>query len=149
MEWATLAFTDPDGITLYALAPDDGARGIVLGERHELPTVLGALTRLIETGQADETTHRLDERLGYRWLGVSEAAREYGLSVDSVRWAAREGRIRLAEKQGHDWRFPQMTFLTWLRNDHRPRENRLNAVVARADELTDGGRNDPSESDAA
>jgi len=124
INWTTAVFDTPDGegsYRMWAVIPDDGTNGLIIGEWESVLAVHAALTRLIETGQADEQVDELDERLGHRWLSVSEAARQYSVPVDTVRYAAREGNIPMARKQGRDWRFPQRKFLWWLSEVYNPR----------------------------
>jgi len=119
-QFTTAHFNDGDG-PMWAILPDDLTDGFVLGEWDEVEAVYEALARLIETHQADEEIHHLDERLGWKWLSVSEAAERYGVPADTVRYAARNGFIPNAEKQGKLWRFPQANFLYWLSQVHHPR----------------------------
>jgi excisionase family DNA binding protein len=120
INFTTAVFDDGDG-PMWAVLPDDQTDGFIIGEWPEVEAMAAALTRLLEIRQADEEISSLDERLGARWLTVSEAAEQWGVSADTVRWAARNGRIREAEKQRGRWRFPQRTFLHWLHKKHRPR----------------------------
>lgn len=135
-KWITAVFTEPGGPTeadpqgglpgagdyqMYAIIPDDDTNGFIIGEWPSVVAVYEALGRLIETKQADEQVSEYDERLGRLWLSVTEAALKFGVPVDSVRYAAREGFIPMAEKQGNEWRFPQGKFLWWLSKVYQPR----------------------------
>lgn len=121
VNFITAVFDDGDG-PMWAVLPDDATDGFIVGEWPEVEAIHAALVRLLESGQADEEISSLDERLGMKWLTVTEAAQAWSVSVDTVRWAARNGRIRGAEKQHGRWRFPQRTFLHWLRS-HRPKRH--------------------------
>jgi excisionase family DNA binding protein len=116
--------TDDPTPPLYAIMPDDDGPGYLVGEIVEVVALRDALDRLVETGQHDGEISHLDERLGWTWLTVPEAADEYGVPRDTVRWAARNGRIGGAKKDGGQWRFPAATFRGWLRRKYqrgRPR----------------------------
>lgn len=124
--WITAVLSTHDGREVYkmwSIIPDDDTDGFIIGEWDSILAVHAALGRLIESGQADEEVDELDGRLGHRWLSVSEAANELDVPVDTVRYAARNGHIRLATKSGRDWRFPQRTFLIWMHKTYRPRSN--------------------------
>lgn len=124
--WTTAVFTTFDGeedYQMWSIIPDDGTDGFIIGEWHSVVAVHAALTKLIESGRADEQVTELDERLGTKWLSVSEAAAEFSVPTDTVRYAARNGHIKDAEKQGRDWRFPQRRFLYWLDKVYRPRNS--------------------------
>lgn len=120
VNFTTATFDDGDG-PMWAILPSDDTDGFVIGEWGEVENLHEALGHLIETQQANEEIHHLDERLGWKWLSVSEAAREWDVSADTVRYAAREGHIANVKKQGSQWRFPQANFLHWLKKVHRPR----------------------------
>lgn len=122
--WITTVFTEHDGnekYKMWAIVPDDDAHGLIIGEWSSVLAVYEALGRLVETKQADEQVDSLDERLGHPWLSVSEAALRFNVPIDTVRYAAREGFIPMAKKQGRDWLFPQRKFLWWLSTVYRPR----------------------------
>jgi len=120
VQFTTATFNDGDG-PMWAILPDDFTDGFVLGDWAEVENAYIALTRLVETRQADEQIHHLDERLGWKWLSVSEAAERYNVPADTVRYAARKGHIPNAQRQGKLWRFPQANFLYWLSQVHHPR----------------------------
>lgn len=108
---------DPDyPDPMYAIIPDDGTRGLLIGEMPEVQAMLDRLTAFVATGQHDGEISDLDPRLGTPWLTVTEASAEYGVPPSSITWACRGGRIRHAEKGPHGWTFPQRTFLAWLVN---------------------------------
>lgn len=117
-----LEFSDLVGhVVDAAILTDDLTDGYLIGEWNEVKALHATLARLLETDQADEQIQPHDERLGVKWLSVSEAAEQWGVSTDTVRYAAREGHIPNAEKQGNMWRFPQRNFLFWLSKVHQPR----------------------------
>jgi len=120
VRFTTAVFDNGDG-PMWAIIPDDLTDGFIIGEMNEVRAVHEALTRLIETGQADEEVASHDERLGTPWLSVSEASRKWDVPTDTVRHACRRGFIPHAEKQGKLWRFPQRHFLYWLNRIYRPR----------------------------
>lgn len=123
-KWSTVVFTENDGeqdYQSYGVVPDDGTSGLIIGELPHVRLLYEALGRLLESGHADEEVHHLDERLGHPWLSVSEASEKFNVPTDTVRYAAREGFIPMAEKQGRDWRFPQRKFLWWLAKVYKPR----------------------------
>lgn len=125
-KWTTAVFTEHDGneeYPMWGIVPDDGSNGLIIGEWPSVLAVYEALGRLIETKQADEQVDSLDERLGHPWLSVTEAAKKWDVPIDTVRYAAREGFIPMAQKQGEhrDWRFPQRKFLWWLKKVYQPR----------------------------
>lgn len=120
INFTTAVFDDGDG-PMWAILPDDLTTGFIIGEWPEVEAIHEALGRLLESRQADEEISALDERLGVKWLSVTEAHERWGVSVDTVRWAARNERIRGAQLQHGRWRFPQRTFLHWLHKKHRPR----------------------------
>lgn len=118
--FTTAVFDDGDG-PMWAVLPDDQTDGFIIGEWPEVETIYEALGRLMETYQADEEISHLDERLGIKWLSVTEASEQWNVSKDTVRFAARKGHIKDAQLQHGRWRFPQRTFLHWLHKKHRPR----------------------------
>jgi hypothetical protein len=120
----TIAVYDDGDGPMWAILPDDLTDGFIVGEWDEVLSLHQALTRLVETNQADEEISDHDERLGIPWLSVSEASGRYGVPADTVRYAAREGHISNAEKQGKFWRFPQRNFLYWLSHIYAPYERK-------------------------
>lgn len=127
IKWTTGVITEPGGPTeaddykMWSIIPDDNTRGFIIGEWDSVLAVHAALSRLIESGHANEEVDSYDERLGRLWLSVSEAAIKFDVPADTVRYAAREGFIPMAKKQGNEWRFPQGKFLWWLNAVYRPR----------------------------
>lgn len=120
INFTTAVFDDGDG-PMWAILPGDDTDGFVVGEWPEVLSAYEALHRLVETQQADEEISDHDERLGVPWLTVSEAAGRYGVPADTVRYAARQGHISNAKKDGKLWKFPQRNFLYWLSHIHKPR----------------------------
>jgi len=124
VKFSTVQFPN-DELTFYGLVTDDETKGYIIGTMEEVKAAHATLTRLLESGSADEETHDLDERLGHIWLSVNEAAEKFNVPADTVRYAARNGHIPMAEKPegGRDWRFPQRRFLYWLAKVYKPRGN--------------------------
>jgi hypothetical protein len=120
IDFTTAVFDDGDG-SMWAILPDDGTNGFIIGGWPEVEAAHAALNRLAESGKADEEIGSLDERLGTKYLTVTEAYERWDVSIDTVRYAARNGHIRGAMKSYGRWRFPQRTFLHWLHKKHRPR----------------------------
>lgn len=114
------------GATMYAIVPQDGTRGFVIGEMFEAKELRDKLTALLEIGKVDGEIDSHDEQLGAKWLTTSEAARlVYSIrgervSERTIRYACKNGHIQGAEMQGRDWRFPQMGFLAWCNNRPKP-----------------------------
>lgn len=121
VKFSTVQFPN-DELTFYGLVTDDDTKGYIIGEIAEVKAAHAALTRLLESGKADEETHDLDQRLGHIWLSVTEASEQFNVPADTVRYAARNGHISMAEKRGErDWIFPQRRFLYWLAKVYKPR----------------------------
>lgn len=114
-------YTAPDDETpLYAVTPDDGTRGYVIGELWEVELLRNKLNALLDSGTHDGEINHLHEQLGFKWLTTADAVEltaELGreLSRAMITHACRNGQIRNAEKAGRDWRFPQMNFLHWYK----------------------------------
>lgn len=105
---------------LFAIMPDDGCDGYLVGDMMELIELHAAIARVIADLEAhDGVISHLDERLGWRWLTVTEAAREYGVPADTVRWAVRNGRIKPSRKTDNRWSFPAATFRGWLERKYK------------------------------
>jgi hypothetical protein len=109
---------------MFAIVPDDGTEGIILGECSEVARVSERLTAFLETGEHDGAMPDIDPRLGALWLTAAEASQKFDVPHSSVTWACREGKIRHAEKDRGQWNFPQRTFMAWKRN--RPGRGRSN-----------------------
>lgn len=124
--WSTAEFIIDEGskhaYKMWAIIPDDGTDGFIIGEWDSVIAAHAALTWLIESGGADEEVNELDERLGTKWLSVSEAAREYGVPDKSIRDAAANGRIKYSKFQNGLWKFPERTFRSWHRDKYRPKK---------------------------
>lgn len=118
INWTVHPLTlDPDyPDPMYAIIPDDGTRGLLIGEMPEVQAMLDRLTAFVATGQHDGEISDLDPRLGTPWLTVAEASYQYDIPVSSITWACRKHLIRDARKSGRSWEFPQRTFLAWLVN---------------------------------
>ena len=118
--------TDPEAPTMFAVIPDDGTRGYVIGELWEVEQLRDKLSALLDNGQHDGEVSDLHEQLGFKWLTsreaqalIDETGNEH-VPISSITHACRAGHIRNAEKAGRDWRFPQMSFLHWYRNRPKP-----------------------------
>lgn len=121
VKFSTVEFPS-DELMFFGLITDDETKGYIIGTIEEVKAAHAALTRLLESGEADEETHDLDQRLGHVWLSVSEASEQFNVPADTVRYAARRGHISMAEKRGErDWIFPQRRFLYWLAKVYRPK----------------------------
>lgn len=114
---------------MYALiAHDPGApdsdSAFLLRSYDNVREAQRAIARFVSTGKHDGEISELDERLVSKvskWITVPEAVRlsnefRRPISNASIRRAASLGRIRGAKRDGRDWRFPQSTFLHWLRD---------------------------------
>ena len=111
--------TDDAPPAMFAVMPDDGGPGYLVGELPEVESLRDALTALLESGQHGGQISHLDERLGWSWLSIKEAAAEYDIPAETIRWAARNGRIGHAKKDNNEWRFPAATFRGWLHRKQR------------------------------
>lgn len=113
---------------MYAILPDDGTRGYNVGELWEIEQLRDKLTALLESGQHDGEISHLHEQLGFKWLTIPEAQELIErqtwqkIPTSTLTNACRSGHIANAIKQGRDWRFPQMSFLHWVK--HRPKSGR-------------------------
>lgn len=99
---------------MYAVLPDDGTEGLLIGERDEVQVVADALVRFLETGEHGGEITDVHPQLGSSWLTVREASEDWGVPRATITLALRQGKIRHAEKFGNRWRFPQRNFLAWL-----------------------------------
>lgn len=112
-------YATPNG--MYAIIPDDGTRGYLVGERWEVEQLRESLNRLLESDEYDGEISSDFEQLGYKWLTIPEAAElAESISARTIRYACKHGHIKNAEKQGRDWRFPQVRFLAWCNNRPKP-----------------------------
>lgn len=110
---------------LKAILPNDGSRGLVVGETWEIEYLYALLGEYLKNKTLTGEISDQDEQLGTPWLTSGEAelfCLKFGKRVSSrtIRYAAANGFIRLAEKTGRDWRFPKRTFLHWLNNRPKP-----------------------------
>jgi hypothetical protein len=117
--------SEPGLEPLKAILPGDGTRGLVIGEDWEVQALYDLLGAYLSTGQHSGEIADYNEQLGTRWLTSGEAAalaEQMGQQIPerTIRWATAHNFITGAEKVGRDWRFPQRTFLHWLRNRPRP-----------------------------
>lgn len=109
----------PDSPTMYAIIAD-GEDGFVVGERHEVQDLTDRLCLFLSADTHDGEISHLDERLGWRWLTTTEAAEQYSIAPQVITYNCREGYIRHAQMVNGRWRFPQTTFLAWLKNRPKP-----------------------------
>ena len=126
--WVVIETTDPEDPTrkMFGVVPadDKDRRGLVIGDLESVAELHDLLDELLDTGVADDRLDPHDDRLGERWLTVSEAALLYGVPADTVRYAARHGHISLARKEGNElWRFPSRKFKEWFETVYSPRKN--------------------------
>lgn len=111
---------------LYAILPDDGSRGWVVGEPENIQALADVLGAFLSDGTHAEEISPLHEQLGWKWLTIPEAvevALEYKgerIPETTIRAACASGHIKGAVKQGRDWRFPQARFLGWVTDRPRP-----------------------------
>jgi len=108
---------------MFALIPDDGTNGLMIGERHEVQAVADCLTAFLVSGGHNGEIKETDPQLGAIWLTPQEASERWDVAYSSVTWACRKGHIRDAVTDGkRGWRFPQRTFLAWLAKRSKPRQ---------------------------
>lgn len=110
----TIHPTTDDPPPMIAVIPDDGTRGLVIGEQEDVQRLADVLDHYLVTGQHDGVISRRHFQIGYRWIGVTDAAREYGVPRSSITLACRQGDIEEAQKGRHGWEFPESAFLYWL-----------------------------------
>jgi len=122
-----------DGLEpLKAILPNDGSRGFVVGEDWEIKFLHALLGEYLQTKKLSGEISDYNEQLGFRWITSKEAAvvaaqRGEIIPVRTIRWAAQNGFIRSAEKNGRDWYFPMVKFLYWVA--HRPKPGRKKQLV--------------------
>ena len=110
----TIHVTTDDPPDIIAVIPDDGTRGLVVGERVDVQRLADALDHYLVTGEHDGVITRRHWQLGYRWIGTAEAVNEYGAAHSSVTLACRRGDIDDARKDRHGWEFPETALIKWL-----------------------------------
>lgn len=118
-----------DEYRAYAILPEDGTRGFVIGSREQVVELAARLNRFCENGRDDGKISHLAEELGWQWLDITDAvalAREVNVPVvaSTIRSAAARDEIRHARLEGKTWRFPQATFLYWLKKHPHKRGRR-------------------------
>lgn len=118
---------EPDLEPLKVILPNDGTTGLVIGEDWEVRSLHKLLGEYLESGTHSGEIPDYHEQLGTLWLTVADAVKlsdELGQNISerTIRWAAANNFIRGAKKEGRDWRFPQRTFLSWVK--HRPKPGR-------------------------
>lgn len=100
---------------MFAILPGPADLGYIVGERDEVEQLVTRLTAWLDDQLDDGEISDLDERLGHKWLTTAQASLEFDVPQPSIAWACRRGLIRDAQLDGKTWRFPQRTFLGWLR----------------------------------
>ena len=127
VNFSTARFLSHDGEEEYpqwAILTDDHTDGFVIGEWGSVAKLYQTLKELVENGKAEEV-NELDERLGHPWMAAQEAAKfadeRMGISITAraIRYACDRGEIRHATKDAQ-WRMPQQSFVSWLRNRPKP-----------------------------
>jgi hypothetical protein len=114
MKWK-IAYDEREGV--YALLPDDGTRGIVIGDLAEMGQLITRLARFSKDRLPDETICPYHRQLGWEWMTAAVASRQHGIPLTTIRSACQDGRIQFAEHDERgDWSFPAITFNTWLRH---------------------------------
>ncbi len=99
---------EPDIDPLYAICPNDDTNCYVVGQRAELAELSNVLDDFFNEGIVADDIDNLDERLGWKWLSVTDAAKKYNLPVSTVRrWAPK---IAGALKRYGRWTFPEARF---------------------------------------
>lgn len=118
VNWTTGSITE-DGYTAYALLPSDLTDGIHIGDLEDVRQAHAALTRLLETGQADEEIYEFHPQL-HRWFSIREAAEKYNLPYTTLYSAIQRGEIDRAEQDGGQWYFPGNSIRKWMANRPKP-----------------------------
>jgi hypothetical protein len=104
-----IAMTNDDGEPEIWFAVTDGnEHGFLIGDADDLQAFKDAINGEV----FGDDLHRFNEALGWRWITVSEAAKEYGVPVSTVRrWAPL---IDGAKKRGRAWVFPAISFRSYM-----------------------------------
>jgi hypothetical protein len=106
---------------MYAIMPDDGMDGFLVGDMCEVINLWTALDRLIKESIHDGVISHLDERLGWAWLTVHEASEQENIPERTIAHACAQGYIGAAQKdETGRWRFPSATFRGWVVNRPKP-----------------------------
>ncbi len=124
--------SDPGFEPLKVILPKDGTQGLVIGEDWEVRYLQQLLEEYLVNGKHQGEIPDYHEQLGALWLNSNEAVElssQNGetIPIRTIRWAAAHGFITGAQKSGRDWRFPQRTFLYWMR--HRPKPGRTTKEI--------------------
>ena len=111
--------TEADLPNLYALVPDDGTDGIVVGEVDDIAQLVDRAARFLETCQDDGLISEHDPRLGYVWISVTEASKKYSVPWAEVLVACVQGKIpeaKTIDMGGNvtHFEFPEVLFRSWL-----------------------------------
>ena len=92
---------------MYAICADEEYCFLV-GEREDVADLAATLARFLENGEQGEEIDNLDERLGHRWLTVTEASQEYDMPLSTVRYYVPD--IPGARMVANRWTFPEVRF---------------------------------------
>jgi hypothetical protein len=121
-----IMYPEPDLEPMKVILPVDGTNGLVIGEDWEVRQVYEMLGKYLADGKHDGEIPSYHKQLGTKWIVASEAlsiSKEKGCSsLRTIRWAAKNGYIKGAEKRGRDWQFPLRSLLYWL--EYRPKRGR-------------------------
>lgn len=112
---------DPDAPPMFVLQNGDGDL-YLLGERHQVASLHAALTAFLAAGTVGEPIDSYDHRWGanYTIAAAVQEAIAYGYATDpaqianSIRTAARAGRITGARVVDGKWSIPRRTLRAWL-----------------------------------
>jgi len=114
--WSIALVEEEGEKPMYALLPDDGTRGLLLGEIDEVEAAIERLMIFRVQGIYDGILSPHDKRLGGHWLTAGEAALEYNVPPTTIRSACQAGNVPHAQKNYRDeWEFPALTFRGWLK----------------------------------
>jgi hypothetical protein len=110
---------------LKAILPTDGTRGLVIGEDWEVRALYETLGAYLTDSAHQGEISEFHEQLGSQWVNVGEAAAYARIAGEdiperTIRWAASHEFIKLAQKQGRDWRFPRNSLVAWMKNRPNP-----------------------------
>ena len=114
-----IAGSDEEGGMMYALLPDDGTNGLLIGEQSDVEAVSNVLTRFLVYGRLGDAIPDVHPQLGTPWLSAREAEEKWNVPRATITLACRQGKIREAAKLGNRWHFPQRTFLAWLHKNRQ------------------------------
>jgi len=110
----------------YAIMPDDGTGGFLVGDTASIHALAKRLNRFLENERHDGKIPSLDERLGWQWMSIAQAvefARDQNIPIaaSTIRMACTSKKISDAKLEGKTWRFPRATFMGWLKRSTHQR----------------------------